>query len=185
MAKKQKKKEKLDPTPMIRRRLFRIWSEVVRKRAGFTCEVCSLQAGTINPANNKKVKLDAHHFLTRFIADNPLKWDPRNGVCACPSDHKFGVKSFHKNPIVSSEWVRVHRPESYDLILKHSDISVDLNNRQVLAEIEKRLDAGQDLDFEELKRIEKEFPREKKSATPQEKQEEKAPGVAEPPPPQT
>ena len=145
-AKKIDKKIKLQSKARIRRRLFKKWSEKVRERDGHKCIVCGMDKS--NPAYSK---LDAHHSLQRNIKDSPLKFDIRDGETLCPSDHKFnGERSAHKSPIVFYDWLRTNRPDHYDFVLKNAGVRVDLDNRDILAEIEARLDANEVLDLEKL-----------------------------------
>ena len=140
------KKIKLQSKARIRRRLFKKWSEKVRERDGHKCIKCSLTKG--DPAYTK---LDAHHYLQRNIKDSPLKFDTRDGGTLCPSCHKFnGEHSAHKSPIVFYEWLRWARPEHYNFVLQNAHVRVDLDNRDILAEIEARLDANEPLDLDKL-----------------------------------
>lgn len=145
-AKTVVKKIKLQSKARIRRRLFKKWSEKVRERDGHKCIVCGM-----DKSNPDYSKLDAHHYLQRNIKDCPLKFDLRDGGTLCPSDHKFnGERSAHKSPIVFYEWLRTYRFEHYDFVLKNASVRVDLDNRDILAEIEARLDANEPLDLEKL-----------------------------------
>lgn len=140
------KKIKLQSKARIRRRLFKKWSEKVRERDGHECIKCHM--GKTDPGYTK---LDAHHYLQRNIKDSPLKFDIRDGGTLCPSCHKFnGEHSAHKSPIVFYDWLRQARPDDYKFVLGNAKIRVDLDNREILAEIEARLDAGEGLDLTKL-----------------------------------
>lgn len=140
------KKIKLQSKPRIRRRLFKKWSEKVRHRDGDKCIVCGMTKGMPEYS-----KLDAHHYLQRDIKDCPLKFDVRDGGTLCPSCHKFnGERSAHKSPIVFYEWLRLNRPDHYKFVLEHAGIRVDLDNRDILAEIERCLDADENLNLDKL-----------------------------------
>jgi len=154
---KKKKKKKLDPIPKINRRLFRLWSEAVRERAGHKCEYCGIEKGAIN-VNGKKTKIDAHHFLSRDIHNCPLKFEILNGVAACPFCHKWGIPSFHRDPITTITWLIENHPERYSFVLNNSYIRVNLRNRKILAEIEKSLRNKESLDLEKLKEIDEASP---------------------------
>ena len=131
---------KLKSVAVIRRRLLRLWSEAVRSRVGYKCEVCGLKRGTI--VNEKAVKIDAHHIISKLIKDSPLKYDIRNGVSVCTSCHKFGPNSFHKNPIRTITWLMDNRPLDYAFLLDNDALRVNLDDRGVLEEIEARLRAS-------------------------------------------
>jgi len=116
---------------------------------------------SINPNNpESKVKCDSHHLLQKEIKDCPLKYDIRNSALLCSRHHKWGSEfSAHKSPIVFYDWFRKKYPERYNFVLDNSTIRVDLDNRMVLEEIEKRLLAKESLDLQKLKEIEEKYPR--------------------------
>lgn len=151
-------KKKLDSIPKINRRLFKLWSESVKERAGDKCEFCGHKTGEDN-GHGIINKIDSHHIISRKIKDSPLKFDVRNGVIADPFHHKFGIPSFHKDPITTITWLIKTRPEDYKFLLENSLFIVDMENRYVLEEIERRLVAKELLNFNKLKDIEKQFPR--------------------------
>lgn len=146
----KEKRKKLDPIPKINRRLFKLWSEAVRGRVGFKCEICGIERGAINE-NGKPVKIDAHHFMNRDITDCPLKFDIRNGISLCPKHHKFSSdESFHMNPVVTMNWVQKNRPDSFSFVLENYKTRIDLHNREILAEIEDKLSKAEPLDLQKL-----------------------------------
>jgi hypothetical protein len=157
-TKKAPKKKKIESLPKIKRRLFKLWSLAVRERGGHQCEYCGIKKGDLNK-NDKVTKIDAHHILSRDVKDCPLKFDIMNGIGVCPFCHKFGIPSFHRDPVTTITWLQEHRPDRYEYVLKNVRFTVDLDNRKVLAEIEERLNANESLDLEKLSEIEKEFPR--------------------------
>ena len=159
MAAKKKKRKKLDSIPKINRRLFKLWSLAVRDRVENRCEFCGAIKGDIGPNGNPINKIDAHHLLPRDIKDCPLKFDIMNGVAVCPFCHKFGMPSFHRDPITTVAWLQAQRPERHTYVLNNIDVRVDLNNRNVLEEIERCLVAQIGLDLNKLKAIEAECPR--------------------------
>jgi len=157
----KKKKTKLKKLTTIKRNLHKQWSALVRGRADFCCELCGIKKGDIN-RNGKKEKIDAHHLLVKEIKNSPLKYEILNGVSVCTFCHKFGIPSFHRDPIRTVTWLQQNRPERYNFVIQNADIKVDLENRKILEEIESRLANGLSLDLERLKLIEEQFPRKKK-----------------------
>lgn len=151
---KRIKKKKLKKISTIQHRLFRMWSEIIRSRTNYHCELCGIKKGEINK-NGKKEKIDAHHLLVKEIKNCPLKFEILNGVSVCVFCHKFGIPSFHRDPIRTITWLQKERPERYEYVLKNSDIRIDLENRNVLKEIENRLKEGLSLDLNKLQEIEK------------------------------
>ena len=158
---KKTKKTKLESTAKIQRRLFKLWSEAVRERAMLKCEYCGIENKAIN-INGVSTKLDSHHFISRKVKNMPLKFEIKNGICVCPICHKWGMPSFHRDPITTITWLIKTSPERYDYVLNNSSIRVDLDNRLVLEEIERKLLAKESLDLDKLKQIEKDFPKEPK-----------------------
>lgn len=84
----------------LTKRLDDAWSLAVKVRAGYRCEVC----GKIDTLNS-------HHIVGR--RNRMIRWDVKNGVCACVSHHKFGRESFHEDPLWAKEWLEDKRWEDY------------------------------------------------------------------------
>lgn len=143
------RRPKLKPLSTIHKRLLRLWSEAVRSRTDFTCELCGIKKGEIN-RGGKSEKIDAHHILSKSIKDCPLKYDIRNGVAVCPYCHKFGIPSFHRDPVRTITWLQENRPSDYEFIRDYADIRVDLDNRKILEEIEIKLRAKEPLNLNYL-----------------------------------
>lgn len=155
MSKKVKKikKKKLSSIPKINRKLFKLWSEAVRSRSHYACEFCGVKKGEIK-INGKPVKIDAHHMMNRDITNCPLKFEINNGIALCDLHHKFSPdESFHMNPVVTMNWVQKNRPDSFFFILNNYKVRVNLQSREILAEIEKRLVAKESLNLDKLKEI--------------------------------
>jgi len=153
------KKKKLDTIPKINRRLFKTWSLAVRGRVDNTCEFCGAKKGDIGPSGNPINKIDAHHLISRDIKDCPLKFDIMNAVAVCPFCHKFGIPSFHRDPITTITWLQTNIPERYNYVLANSHIRIDLQNRKVLEQIEIHLKANESLNLPNLQEVERLFPR--------------------------
>jgi hypothetical protein len=156
---KQKTQQKLST---VRNRLFRLWSEAVRKRAGDACEYCGVKKGEIHINKKGKeipTKIDAHHLQSRDVKDNPLKFDIYNGIALCPTCHKWGSDSFHRCAPTTMNWLMTHYPERYFYVIENHYVRVDLDNRKVLEEIENQLKTLEHLNLDKLKQVEEEFPR--------------------------
>jgi hypothetical protein len=85
-------------TPTIRavkRRCDRLWSEVVRQRAGYCCERCG--------ATSAESQLHAHHVYGR--SNHRLRFEILNGVALCARCHRWT----HDNPLSYATWFREHR----------------------------------------------------------------------------
>lgn len=103
MLKKPSKKRKVNKTSLTKR-LDAAWSLEVKRRAGYRCEVCG-----------KRNNLNSHHIVGR--RNRNLRWDLRNGVCLCVSHHKFGLQSFHEDPLWAREWLEENRWEDLQFIM--------------------------------------------------------------------
>jgi len=109
-----------ESTKTIVNRLYSLWSQVVRTRAGNKCEVCGATG-----------VLDAHHIQPRQICSG-LRFDPMNGVCLCKSHHKFGRQSAHKGMMWFVEWLRQNLPERFSYVMEHLDDELDCGDRVAL-----------------------------------------------------
>ena len=85
---KEKTKKKKKDT--LEKDLDKVWSELVKIRAGYKCELCGV----------KNKKLNSHHFVGRI--NRNLRWDLRNGMSLCTQHHRNAKQSAHNDP----EWFR-------------------------------------------------------------------------------
>jgi hypothetical protein len=142
------KRKKLTSIPVLTRRLFRLASQCCRENAKFSCEICGMKKGSIHPKTGKPQRVEAHHIMSRSNFDSPLKFDLRNLICLCTEHHKTGRYSAHKHGIWFAREFDKIRPEDADWIIEHSDDSVDLKDRSVIAYIEECLRKNKPLDFD-------------------------------------
>ena len=150
--KKITKKPKIITLPRLRNKLFKLWSDAVRSSAKFKCEYCGIENKAIN-INGVSTKLDAHHLVSRKVKDMPLKFDINNGICVCPICHKWGMPSFHRDPITTITWLMKNQPDKYRSVLEHKDVRNNLNNRTVLEYIHSCLVNKELLDYDVLKQM--------------------------------
>lgn len=87
------------------RKSLAAWSLAVRKKG--KCDICKA-----------KKNLQAHHLLPRERYKT-LRIEIMNGVCLCPTCHKWGRKSAHRNSVFFSEWLRKERPEQFAWVISH------------------------------------------------------------------
>lgn len=92
------------------------WSRLIRSK-GF-CERC----GRTN------CKLDAAHIVGR--QNRRLRWDVRNGWCACFLCHRWN----HDHPLEFAAWILEHRPDDVDYLLR---VKNDVTNYSTADYIEK------------------------------------------------
>ena len=86
-------------------KLDKLWSELVRLKAGNECEYC-----------HKKGSVNAHHIFSR--SNRAVRWDTDNGVCLCVAHHVFGNLSAHKSPVEFVEWLKDIRGETWYAVLR-------------------------------------------------------------------
>ena len=110
------------------RKALKLWSLVVRSRAGYKCEVCGATE-----------HLNSHHIEDK--ASWILRFDPQNAVCVCPSCHKFGRNSFHRSPVWATEWLLDHARSRVDAVLDQRDMAVPKDRRTWLQGILVKLEA--------------------------------------------
>ena len=82
----------------LRDQLDKLWSEIVKQRAGYVCEYKTC---------NKVDYLNSHHIFGR--SNLSVRWDLNNGACLCPGHHTFNNYSAHKAPIWFIEWITKKR----------------------------------------------------------------------------
>jgi 5-methylcytosine-specific restriction endonuclease McrA len=98
LVRKQKRKVKREAKAAPKRSLA-AWSLIVR--AGGKCQVCGATE-----------HLNAHHILAKERYQL-WKLEPLNGVCLCPTCHKFGARSAHRNPLWFTIWLQLNCPDQY------------------------------------------------------------------------
>ncbi len=75
---------------MKRKLLDDMWSEAVKKRAGYKCELCGQKLRKPGHKSNLATA-NAHHILGKSTLW--LRYAPESGLCLCSGCHLFGVHS--------------------------------------------------------------------------------------------
>lgn len=120
-----------------RRRLKRVLKAVPRKtlaewsksvRSCDRCAVCGTGIRKKTDSNGQQLKskkgkllftkLDAHHLLPKERYQE-YRCVRINGICLCPTHHKYGKYSAHRNPIWFALWLQINRPHQYQWCLDH------------------------------------------------------------------
>ena len=84
-----------------KRRLDRLFSELVLMRDNRTCRWC----GKAKDETGKQFKMDCSHCIPREVLR--LRWDDRNGITLCFACHKVKrLNSWHGSPLVAVAWLR-------------------------------------------------------------------------------
>lgn len=82
------KKTKVRVVKVSDLKLLKLWSELVKLRAGHKCEY---------PGCQTKTGLNSHHiFSKRHVA---TRYDTSNGLCLCIWHHTFGNFAAHRDPL--------------------------------------------------------------------------------------
>lgn len=114
---KKVKPKKKPKKSTLKKKMDNTWSKKIRERANYRCEICR-DLGL----EQKGKKVEAAHVVGKGCTF--LRWDLRNGVCACTTHHKFGVRSSHLNPVWFSEWFKKYRPDDWQYVKDHEHITM-------------------------------------------------------------
>lgn len=104
----------------------RIWSKLIRARAGNQCERCG---ATPEAARG----FHAHHVYGR--TNHRLRWEPRNGMAVCATCHRWA----EEYPLEFADWFRDHRYEDADFLAVENQKGLIRRNLQDYLELERRL----------------------------------------------
>ena len=99
-------------TKYEKKKLDKMWSEYIRKRANDQCERCGI------PGNNP------HHIIGRRSLS--VRWDIDNGVCLCSGCHVLRRDSAHQDPLTFIEWLTENKGKEF---LKNLRMSSNLGYR--------------------------------------------------------
>ena len=102
-------KQELEEIKELEKEALGLWKKAVRKRAKGKCEVHGDKC--------KKSRKNAHH-VEAYATNKFLRYDPRNGVYACVTAHKFGKLSFQKSLCFSFEFMAKNRKNDFVFLLK-------------------------------------------------------------------
>lgn len=124
--KKFLKKEKLLKAPLskeekqeikkLERKALGLWRSAVKIRAKRKCEF---------PICKKVKKLNAHH-IESFTTNKTLRYDLENGICLCPTHHKFGWLSAHRSFCFLYEILTTSRIRSLKYLLENYRIRINI-----------------------------------------------------------
>ena len=88
-----------------------LWSKLVRDKAENRCEVCGA-------VPTKKSRLNAHHLFDKARKDT--RHVIENGICLCPSHHKFLRQiSPHRGPVAFFNWLMIMKPLRWSWLVSH------------------------------------------------------------------
>ncbi len=107
MAKKITKKKQQSLARTSKRKQLTEWSLAVRERDGKKCVVCG-----------REDYLNAHHILPKENYKE-FMYELINGVTLCPTHHKFGKYSAHKNQMWFAVFLQKNRKTQYTWATKN------------------------------------------------------------------
>lgn len=79
--------------PKQKRKLDRLFSVRILGKNNRTCQRCGVTGK----------KMDTSHIIPREYLNT--RYEPLNAICLCVSCHKYGLKSWHKNPLFAVRWL--------------------------------------------------------------------------------
>lgn len=90
----------------LERQALGLWRQVVRREAGGKCGVPTCE----------KVKFLNSHHIESYATNKALRYDPMNGICLCPTHHKFGWLSAHKSFCFMHNLLQVRYPDKLEYL---------------------------------------------------------------------
>jgi len=93
------------------------WKIFIRNNAGNRCERCRA-IGILHP----------HHILPKERYPE-FKTEIKNGILLCPTHHKYGKFSAHRNPIWFSQWLQKNNFEKYKFALDNIGVEVIIDDK--------------------------------------------------------
>lgn len=121
MKKSKLQKKKDDPNSSYwNKKALKEWSRIVRHNKH--CEKC----------NRTNCKLDAHHIQSKMFKNTRFKLE--NGICLCPTCHKFGNISAHKS-LIFYEWLRLNKPFQYEWIVQNYNVEELRSIKEIYLEL--------------------------------------------------
>ena len=89
-----------------RNKLDIAFSQLIRERAGWTCESC----GKYHPEGARR-SLHCSHFFSR--RNRSTRWDSQNAAAHCFACHQY----LGENPLLFTDWVKAHLGQTgYELL---------------------------------------------------------------------
>jgi len=82
------------------KKILILWAKLVKLRAGNRCEKCGATKF-----------LQSHHIYGR--TNYNCRYDPDNGACLCPGDHKWRRDSAHNSPLEFIELMITKRGQTW------------------------------------------------------------------------
>lgn len=116
------KRKERRATKAAPRLALRDWSMQVRAEFGDKCAVCGIGAVEKLSRKGRKITvgLHSHHLIPKErFAEHKL--NVMNGICLCPTHHKFGAYSFHRHPMWAMMWLQKHHADRSAWVMGNVD----------------------------------------------------------------
>ena len=107
-----KPKKQTDLTP----RVDKLWSELVKLRAGNKCEYCG-----------STKSLNSHHIFSK--SNRSVRWNVDNGIALCALHHTLGNESAHKSPLSFGDWIKEKRGTEWYETLRNKSTKIVKQSR--------------------------------------------------------
>ena len=118
-----------------------LFSNLVRRRAGWACQVC----GRYFPEGERQGLHASHHFSRR---KRSVRWSPENCSAACFACHQ----TLGENPVLFHDWIKGHLGDEKFAALRIQAEKIVRLKKQHLTEIHENLKASweaETLEFED------------------------------------
>jgi hypothetical protein len=113
----------------LKKKAFKLWSTIVKNRAGNTCELCGF----------KGKGLQSHH-IEDYRLCSALRYSPENGICVDPGCHKFRQKSCHHSFIILYDFLTKNRANDIDYLRAHCNDDVGEYTKEKMVSIISKLE---------------------------------------------
>ena len=109
-------------------KLDKLWLELVKQRAHYSCEYCHKPKG--------QVQIHTHHIFGRRAFNT--RWDLDNGIALCSQHHSYSSAfSAHQTPTLFTEWLKKKLGKTwYERLERKHHIPYKGNRMDILGDLE-------------------------------------------------
>lgn len=122
--------EELEEIKTLQRQALILFKQEVIRKAGKQCEA-------IEPDGKrcKKTKRLNPHHIESYSTNKSLRYNPKNGICFCPTHHKFGRLSAHKSFVFMYIFMLTQRGNDLAYLVEHYKDKVELTKELLIKQI--------------------------------------------------